>query len=294
MRSPLLFLLALALAGCGLGLSSRGEVEQPAARRPAPPGVDLSKLTEQRQHDEFWEVAGALLAPCPDQAVPLTQCVSEARPCAACTPMTQLVADQVARGAPKANAKAAASLRFGPDSVKDVPVRDSPAKGPADARVTIVAFSDFECPACRAALPLLSAAQAAHPKDVRLVHKFYPLPKHTYAKDAAYAAIAAMRQGKYWAMEELLFDNQDALTPKDLEGYATELGLDLARFRADVAAPETKAMVERDVADAEAAGLKYTPFIFVNGRHFDPTLFRIDKDLDTWIKAELALKSAAR
>lgn len=299
--------LGVALVGCGLGLSSRGEVVEAGANtRPKEParaeggpetslkGVDLSALETTRQQEEFWEVAGALFAPCPDQAVPLPQCVTEERPCAACTPMTQVVADQIGRGAPKATAKAAALARFGADTVKAIPLHDSPAKGPTDAPVTIVVFSDFECPACRAALPLLSDIQDAHAEHVRLVHKFYPLPKHTHAKAAAYAAIAAMKQGKYWDMEELLFENQESLTEQDLERYASELKLDLERFRKDVAAPETKAMVERDMKDAEEAGLAYTPFIFVNGRQFDSAYFRLDRDLEPWVLNEIELSPAKK
>jgi protein-disulfide isomerase len=207
--------------------------------------------------------------------------------------MTQLVADQIGRGIPKSNAKAAALIRFGADTVKPLPLRDSPAKGAANAPVTIVVFSDFECPACQAAVPLLEEAQDARPNDVRLVHKFYPLPKHLRAKDAAYAAIAAMKQGKYWQMEELLFENQEALSDQDLERYAAELKLDIERFRKDKAAPETKAMVERDVQDGEDAGLRYTPFIFINGRLFDSDHFRLDRDLDKWIQTEVELAKAA-
>lgn len=299
--------LGFALGGCGLGLSSRGEgVETgvglgskttPRAENgsdPALKGVDLSALSTTRQQQEFWEVAGSLFAPCPDQAVPLPQCVSEERPCAACTPMTQVVADQIGRGAPKSNAKAAALARFGTDTVKAIPLHDSPAKGPANAPVTIVVFSDFECPACRAAVPLLSDMQDAYAEHVRLVHKFYPLPKHTRAKGAAYAAIAAMKQGKYWEMEELLFENQEALSEQDLERYAAELKLDMDRFKKDAASAETKAIVERDMKDAEDAGLAYTPFIFVNGRQFDSAYFRLDRDLEKWIETEVELAGARK
>jgi protein-disulfide isomerase len=298
-------LLGLSSAACGLGLSSRGDAVDvtprdkggaaATERRGDPgdlPGVDLSALSETRLRNEFWDVAQSLYAPCPDQAVPLPQCVKEDRACAACVPMTQLIADQIGRGTPKANAKAAALARFGLETVKSVPLRDSPARGPEKAPVTIVVFSDFQCPACQAAIPLLEEAQDAHPNEVRLVHKFYPLPKHTRAKDAAYAAYAAMKQGKYWQMEELLFENQDALSDQDLERYAAELKLDIERFRKDKASPEAKAMVERDMQDAEAVDLQYTPFILVNGRQFDSAYFRIDRDLESWIQTEIELAKA--
>lgn len=305
-KLALSFAVSLVLAGCGLGLSSRGDVPQGATGAGKPgsapietgaeaslKGVDLSALTTSRQQKEFFEVAGSLFAPCADQAVPLPQCIEEERPCAACRPMTQVVADQLGRGAPKANAKAAALARFSPEAVKTIPLHDSPSRGPAKAPVTIVVFSDFECPACQAAVPFLTDVQEAHAEHVRLVHKFYPLPKHTHAKGAAYAAYAAMKQGKYWEMEELLFENQESLGEQDLERYATELKLDLDRFRKDKSSPEAKAMVERDMKDAEEAGLAYTPFIFVNGRLFDSAFFRLDRDIEQWIATEVELASAA-
>jgi protein-disulfide isomerase len=294
-------LTLLLAAGCGLGLSSRGDAAGSPAGTSKPgavarggsdaqlKGVNLAALETDRQQKMFFEVTGELYAPCADQAVPLFQCVSEERPCAACTPMSQLVADQLGRGATKQNAKAAALVRFGADGVKTVPLADSPSKGPANAPVTIVVFSDFECPACRAAVPLLSDAQEARPKEVRLVHKFYPLPKHTHAKGAAYAAYAAMKQNKYWEMEEILFENQEELAERDLERYAEDIGLDMERFRRDRSSVEAKAMVERDIKDGDAAGLGYTPFILVNGRQFDSTYFRLDRDLDTWIATEIEL-----
>ncbi len=299
--APVALTLLVAAAGCGLGLSSRGDAAGGPGTAGKPgavarggsdaqlKGVDLSALETDRQQKMFFEVAGELYAPCADQAVSLFECVSDDRPCAACTPMSQLVADQLGRGATKQNAKAAALVRFGADGVKTVPALDSPSKGPANAPVTIVVFSDFECPACRAAMPLLSDAQEARPKEVRLVHKFYPLPKHTHAKGAAYAAYAAMKQNKYWEMEEILFENQEALTERDLERYAEDIGLDMERFRRDKASAEAKAMVERDMKDADAAGLAYTPFIFVNGRQFDSAHFRLDRDLDAWIATEIEL-----
>ena len=294
-------LTLLSAAGCGLGLSSRGDAAGAPAGTGKPgavarggtdaqlKGVNLAALETDRQQKLFWEVTGELFAPCAEQAVPLSQCVSEDRPCAACTPMSQVVADQIGRGATKQNAKAAALVRFGADGVRTVPLADSPSKGPANAPVTIVVFSDFECPACRAAMPLLSDAQEARPKEVRLVHKFYPLPKHTHAKGAAYAAYAALKQNKYWEMEEVLFENQEELTERDLERYAQDIGLDIERFRKDKASPEAKAMVERDMKDGDAAGLGYTPFVIVNGRQFDGAHFRLDRDLDTWIATEIEL-----
>jgi protein-disulfide isomerase len=303
-------LLALAASACGLGLSPRAERTQPsggaelavasaspsdeAAGPPRPlPGIDTSGLS-QREHKSFWQVASRAFAPCPEQAVTLVACLEEARPCAGCKPMAELLAKQIQRGSSASDAELAADLRFSSKAVRKVELRDSPSKGPIDAPVTIVVFSDFQCPACRAALPIIEEAAAKHAKDVRLVHKFYPLPKHTQAKVAAYAAIAAMRQGRYWEMERVLFANQQALSERDLEGYAAELGLDMARYRADVKDPAVHAMVDRDKADGEDVELTHTPFVLINGRLFDPAYFRWDVDLEPWIASEAELVRAQR
>ncbi len=304
--------IALAATACGLGLSPRPERAGAApsasvagassdpegaaggAGAPRPlPGLDTSGLS-QREHKAFWQAASRAFAPCPEHAVSLVACLEESRPCAGCRPMAELLAKQIQRGSSASEAELAADARFSASSVRKVEVRDSPAKGPKDAPVTIVVFSDFQCPACRAALPIIEEAAALHAKDVRLVHKFYPLPKHTQAKPAAYAAIAAMRQGKYWEMERVLFANQAALSERDLDGYAADLGLDLARFRADMKDPTVHAMVERDRADGEAVELTHTPFVLINGRLFDPAYFRWDVDLEPWIRSEAELARSAQ
>ncbi|MBL8741397.1 MAG: thioredoxin domain-containing protein [Myxococcales bacterium] len=311
MRLPS-WLLFVALTGCGLGLSSRPERTDvadtgkssgttqpetggtiPRAKDPprALPGVSTEKLSEERQQ-AFWDVASRLYAPCTDQAVTLVQCMEEARPCGGCQPMANLVAEQVQRGMNRTNAAAAATTRFSPDAVKSVPLRNSPSKGPANAAVTIVVFSDFECPACGAAVPLLSEVADKYPNDVRLVHKYFPLEKHLRAKAAAKAAFAAQKQNKYWAMEKLIFENQSALADEDLDKYAEKVGLDMAQYRLDKASAEAEEVIERDIADGDAAGLKFTPFVLVNGRLFDPNFFRYDRDLEPWILTEKQLVEA--
>lgn len=304
-------LIASLFAACGWGLSSRPggppdrtsdgpfteapiALSQGAPSKAPPrdlPGVNTGGL-EGREKQDWWELVTSLYAPCSDAAVPVAQCIEEKRACAPCTPMAQLLADQIRAGTAKANAKAAVAARFSPDLVKDVQVGDAPSRGPANAPVTIVVFSDFQCPACKSALPMLETVAAAHSREVRLAHKFYPLPKHTRSKDAAYAAIGAHKQGKYWQMEKIIFEHQETLSDQDLAGFATTLGLDLPRWHADRTAPETKAWVERDVRDGETAGLTHTPFVLINGRLFDPAYFRYDRDLDPWVVTEVQLVRA--
>jgi protein-disulfide isomerase len=250
------------------------------------PGVDTSMLSE-REKQGWWRLVSRLYAPCSDVATSVATCVEERRPCAECAPLARLLAERMHAGASTVDAEAAAAARFGSD-VRAVDLADSPSKGPASAPVTIVVWSDFECPACGRMVPLLSEVADGHPNDVRLVHKFYPLSKHPNAKQAALAAWAAQRQGKYWEYERKLFSDQSRLSDADLVRHAREIGLDLARFDADRASDAAEAVVDRDKAAADAAGLTGTPHILINGRRFVP-FEDAAKDLEAWVALEIEL-----
>lgn len=299
--SAILSILALtAPMATGCWTAPQPEFEEPpaqlphAAEKPLPPprdlpGVDTSRLDAKKRGD-WWKLVNELYAPCPEQAVSVEQCVSDSRSCAACAPMAQLISDKLLGGMSRGDAEAAAARRFGPD-VKKVPDRDSPSLGPKSAPVTITVWSDFQCPHCARGVPILEAFQAEHAETVRLVHKMFPLEKHPKAKDAAIAAVAALRQGKYWAMEKIIFEHQDNLEASDLAGYAKEIGLDMERYEHDIEDDVTKAFVDRDVKDGNEAGLSSTPYILINGRHFDLDYFKYS-ELPGWVDFELTqLKS---
>jgi protein-disulfide isomerase len=142
---------------------------------------------------------------------------------------------------------------------------DDPARGGARAPVTIVEFSDFQCPFCARALPAIADAERAFGADVRLVFKHLPLPFHPNATPAAIAAEAAREQGKFWEMHDLLFSHQQELSEAAYDRFARELGLDVERFQAARRAPSTAERVRADVASATAAGVTGTPTFLVNG-----------------------------
>jgi protein-disulfide isomerase len=251
-------------------------------------GVDTSNLSD-RERALFGRLIAELYAPCAEQAVSVAQCVEEARPCAACAPAARFLADRAHRGANAEEARIAYATRFGPD-VKEVALGDSPSRGPEDAKVTIVVWSDFECPHCRMVMPILDRIVSANAPRVRLVHKFYPLRMHKSAEPAARAAIAAKNQGRYWEMEQTLFKNQQRLSDADLEQYAGSLKLDMRRFHGDLQAPATTDTIARDRAEADRLGLTGTPFIFIDGRPFDLDYFHVSEDLEPWIALELELR----
>ncbi len=165
-------------------------------------------------------------------------------------------------------AVAAAPRRTGPDPAKvyEVKVDGAPLRGAENARVTIVEFSDFQCPFCSRVTPTLEQLLEDYPDDVRVVYKHLPLPFHQRALPAAKAAVAAGKQGKFWEMHDLLFANQQNLDDETLRAHAAQLGLDAEQFQADSGSAEVAAIVAEDLKQAGELGVTGTPGFFVNGR----------------------------
>src|SRR5687767_446804 len=142
----------------------------------------------------------------------------------------------------------------------------SPARGPADAPVTIVEFSDFQCPFCAQATGAMEQVWKAYGDKVRWVFKHNPLDFHADAPLAHRAALAAGEQGKFWEMHDAIFRNQRALKRDDLIRHAAALGLDSARFIADLDSARFAKVMERDLTEGTRVGVDGTPTFFVNGR----------------------------
>lgn len=139
-------------------------------------------------------------------------------------------------------------------------------RGPRDAAVTIVEFSDFECPYCGRMPAVIEELLQRHPDQVRLVFKHNPLAMHAHAALAHEAALAAGAQGKFWEMHDLLFANQRELQRADLERYAVRLQLDVSAFTHALDAHTYRPLVARDLAEAAVLGVDATPTFIVNGR----------------------------
>jgi protein-disulfide isomerase len=139
------------------------------------------------------------------------------------------------------------------------------ARGPAGAILEIVEFSDFECPFCAGAKPVMDSLLARHPADVRLVYRHYPLPMHSHAESAAIAAVEAARQGAFWPYHDLLFTHQDRLTDADLIRYADSLDLDAEGFARALRERSHAGAVAADVEMGRALAVHGTPTFFVNG-----------------------------
>ena len=140
-------------------------------------------------------------------------------------------------------------------------------RGPDDAPVTLVEYGDFECPYCGQAESTIRELLASHGGDVRYVWRHLPLNDvHPSAQLAAEASEAAAAQGKFWEMYDILLAHQSALAPRDLSAYATQLGLDVDRFKDELHRREYAQRVSEDVASADESGVSGTPTFFINGR----------------------------
>jgi protein-disulfide isomerase len=278
-------LLAAALGGCPRAQNAPASACSPSSL----PGVDTSELTAREQCEWAHEVT-ELMAPCPAVAVSVAECVSAKRPCAACLPAAQFLLKQVRAGKPKDQVVDLFGLRFDPGRVKTIVIGDSPAKGPADAPVTIVEWADFECPSCGGMAKVLRTLEERFPGKVRLVYKHFPISYHPFADSAARASFAAQAQGKFWQLHPILFERQKQLEDTALERYATEVGLDLERFRRDMASVAAKERVEVDKRQGTSLGIHATPTLFINGREVAPgTLDQPLDDLASWIELEIEL-----
>jgi protein-disulfide isomerase len=149
--------------------------------------------------------------------------------------------------------------------IQSISVDDDPARGDANAPVTVVEFTDFQCPACAAMHPVLEEVLKSYGNKVRFVVRDFPLSQHEHARKAAEAANAANAQGKFFEYITILFKNQKALDVPSLKKYASELGLDRARFDAALDRGVYEPEVSKDVTDGEMYGVGSTPTIFING-----------------------------
>ncbi|TLM82505.1 thioredoxin domain-containing protein [Pseudarthrobacter sp. NamE5] len=143
---------------------------------------------------------------------------------------------------------------------------------PATEKAQLVEFLDFECESCRAAEPLVQELKYEYGDRITFIHRYFPLPGHANSGTAALAVEAAAQQGKYEEMATKLFETQPQWGEKQdsqaalFRTYAEELGLDMNKFDAAVAAEETKERIRQDIADGRALGVTGTPTFFLDGK----------------------------
>jgi protein-disulfide isomerase len=161
-----------------------------------------------------------------------------------------------------------------------------PVTGNPNAKVTLVEYSDFQCPACSAVQPYLQTILTKYGNDIRFEYKQYPLKNlHANAYNAALASECANDQGKFWPYHDKLFQNQNVLGVSDLKKYAQDLGLDTTKFNACLDSKAKKSVVDADIADGNAKKLGGTPSFFLNGNYLQLTTFT---DLETAVKSAIS------
>ena len=167
----------------------------------------------------------------------------------------------------QAQPQAAGRPQIDPNKVYTIALGSSPIRGPKNAPVTMIEFSDYQCPYCAKATPLVDQVLAAYPKDLRFVYKHFPLTQiHQNAMNASKAAVAAGKQGKTWEMHDALFKISSNLSLDEIKKVAATLGLDMAKFEADMNSPETGKLIQEDIAVAGTTGVTSTPTLFINGK----------------------------
>jgi protein-disulfide isomerase len=158
------------------------------------------------------------------------------------------------------------------DDPVQIPTQGAPTTGPANARITLVEFSDFQCPYCSKASTQIAAILKAYPNDVKLVFKQFPLDNHPQALISAQASLAAHNQGKFWQLHDLMFANRNKLSPGAIHFWAESLKLDMKKFDADLSSLVVKKQVIKDLEDGEKAGVEGTPTLYIDGQRYNGDL----------------------
>jgi protein-disulfide isomerase len=248
-----------------------------------PPGVDMSKLDEF-ERKVFYRVLNAEPSAC-GKGHSLMYSLKHDAKCKRSVYAARYVVKLVDSGFTDSEVSEELQRRYRDSVQKTIDSSKSPFKGPADARVNIVEFVDYECPHCKTAQALMKQVLDAYPHQVRLYFKHFPLSGHTNSRLAAEAATAALKQGKFWPYNDQVWADSEFLTPAVLEKIAKDVGLDLPRWRSDLASEETKGRVAQDKSDGVALGINSTPTIYLNGRKYTG---RHDiESISDWIDEEL-------
>lgn len=164
--------------------------------------------------------------------------------------------------------------------------------GNENAKVTIVEFADFQCPACRAVHPNIKKVLEEYKDNVTFVYRHFTLSQHEYAVSAALASEAAGRQGKFWEMYDKIYVNQkeweSSNAPEYFEKYAKELGLDMKRYSEDLKDPKLVESIKQDTQDGDLLGVSGTPTFFINGKKLvgQPSYDNLKKSIENELKSK--------
>lgn len=266
-------------------------VLSPVAHAQAPlPGVDVKDL-DGEEIGALGKLMSEGACPC-DTQKSLLECIT-AKSCPAATELAGYGADKMRDGLGIEQVRQMVVAKYLEDHVKySFDLADSPKKGAANPKIVIVEFADFECPHCALMRTILGDVVKQFPDTAALYFKQFPLSHHAHSHGAARAALAAGRQGRFWQMHDMLFQNQGNLGPQRFIEFATELGLNLERFKKDMEDPALYAQIDRDRKEAITANLSGTPTIYINGRLYIDE--KTPEKITAYIKDRLAKDAAGK
>lgn len=205
--------------------------------------------------------------PCPcNPEVTMFQCIQE-RSCPGATDLARYGVDLYKQGLGSDQVAELVIKRFIAEFTPPIEFKldQTPWKGAQDAPITIVEFADFECPHCAIMSFMLKDILTERP-NIKIYFKQFPLPFHKVAPLASQATIAAHKQGMFWEMHDLIFKNQQDLSPEKIMAFAEQLNLNMMIFRSDLMSDEVKAQVQAERDEGVRAGLQGTPTLFFNGK----------------------------
>jgi protein-disulfide isomerase len=205
----------------------------------------------------------------------IAQCRVEDPKCAISRRLAEFVVKEASAGKSVADLRASvvkyanSPLPLLDDKAVPISVTGDPVRGPENAKVTIVEFSDFQCPYCAKAVGEVNQVLQKYPKNVRLIFKQYPLDTHSQAEMAAEAALAAQAQGKFWQMHDKLYANFRLINRARVMLWAAQIGLDTKKLAADLDSHKYASRVTAESKEGDKVGVEGTPTFFIDGKRLN-------------------------
>lgn len=274
-------------AGQGAAQAPAEQPKEDTAAAPDPnayPDFPAFAVLDPAERKQFKSIAEAELCPCPDSTVSLDICLAKKElRCEIAERAGVIVVYNIKQKMKQTDIlNEVAKFVDASKKVHTFALDDTPVKGNKDAKIVFVEFADFQCPHCRMASKVISDLAEKRGKDFAFYYKQFPLSSHPEAFNASKASIAAHKQGKFWPMHDMIFENQMRLNSDMYTEFAKQMGLNLDAFKKDYASPAITQQVERDRQEGEKALIQGTPTLYINGRQYfgEKSVEALEKELD--------------
>lgn len=257
------FLILVAIAACS------GQDRAP----PEVPGVDLERLTTE-EINLYRKVLIEELSPCGGRST-LENDIRGSR-CPLSPAAARFLAYRIEQDDTREELAERYVVRFGAAPRPAIDIENAPILGEKNAPVTLVVFSDFQCPHCAIAATTLRTIVEESDGRVRLAFRNFPLSRQKASMYLAVTGLAAHRQGKFWQLHDALYENRSRLNPDVIEALSEEVGIDVDQFQQDLLDPALEAQIRSDQEAGVKLGVRGTPAIFINGRRHDEPIARLE------------------